>query len=47
MEQRGTISQVAVPHKEGRAVWVVTAYGISALALCGVMAYFVSQYLAN
>ncbi len=47
MEERNTGSRSEVPHKEGRAVWVVTAYGISALALFGVMAYFVSHYLAN
>ena len=33
--------------KEGRNVWVLTAYGISGLALFGVLAYYFSQYIAN
>ncbi|PYX35677.1 MAG: hypothetical protein DMG75_13220 [Acidobacteria bacterium] len=34
-------------HREGRNVWVLTAYGISGLTLFGVLAYYFSQYLAN
>jgi len=34
------------PH-EGRSVWVLTAYGISGLALMGVLAYYFSAYLTN
>ena len=32
---------------EGRGAWVLTAYGISGLALFGVLAYFFSQYVAH
>jgi hypothetical protein len=34
-------------HHEDRNVWVLTAYGISGLALFGVLAYYFSQYIAN
>lgn len=33
--------------REGRNVWVLTAYGISGLALLGVLAYYVSNYIAH
>ena len=32
---------------EGRGAWVFTAYGISALALFGVLAYFFSDFIAH
>jgi hypothetical protein len=37
------------PHKRfaGRGAWVLTAYGISGLALFGVLAYFFSDYIAH
>jgi hypothetical protein len=53
MEDRApVVSSVAVPstttHKrEGRGAWVLTAYGISGLALFGVLAYFASDFLAH
>jgi hypothetical protein len=31
----------------GRGAWVLTAYGISALALFGVLAYFFSDFIAR
>jgi hypothetical protein len=31
----------------GRGAWVLTAYGISALALFGVLAYFFSNFVAR
>jgi len=31
----------------GRGAWVLTAYGISGLALFGVLAYFFSDYIAR
>jgi hypothetical protein len=31
----------------GRGAWVLTAYGISGLALFGVLAYFFSDYIAH
>jgi hypothetical protein len=34
------------PH-EGRGAWVLTAYGISGLALFGVLAYFFSDFIAR
>ena len=34
------------PH-EGRGAWVLTAYGISGLALFGVLAYFASDFIAH
>jgi hypothetical protein len=36
-----------VPQHEGRNVWVLTAYGISGLALLGVLAYYISDYVAH
>jgi hypothetical protein len=32
---------------EGRGAWVLTAYGISGLALFGVLAYFFSDFVAH
>ncbi|HET9309504.1 MAG TPA: hypothetical protein VFO46_26040 [Candidatus Sulfotelmatobacter sp.] len=32
---------------EGRGAWVLTCYGISGLALFGVLAYFISDFLAH
>ena len=37
----------ATPRREGRNLWVLTAYGISGLVLFGVLAYYFSQYIAN
>jgi hypothetical protein len=34
-------------HHEGRGAWVLTAYGISGLALFGVLAYFISNFIAH
>jgi hypothetical protein len=34
-------------HFAGRGAWVLTAYGISGLALFGVLAYFFSDYIAR
>jgi hypothetical protein len=34
-------------HHEGRGTWVLTAYGISGLALFGVLLYFFSTYVTN
>jgi hypothetical protein len=35
------------PHHEGRGVWVLTAYGISGLALFGVLIYYFSVYVTR
>ena len=34
-------------HHEGRGAWVLTAYGISGLALFGVLAYFISDFVSH
>jgi hypothetical protein len=40
-------SQPSGKHREGRGAWVLTAYGISGLALFGVLAYFFSDFIAH
>jgi hypothetical protein len=40
-------SSPAVKHHEGRGAWVLTAYGICGLALFGVLAYFISDFVAH
>jgi hypothetical protein len=51
MEQRapGDSSSSAIKQRqhEGRNVWVLTAYGISGLALFGVLAYYFSAYITR
>jgi hypothetical protein len=57
MEDRAPVSSSAVEqssskpsvkkHFAGRGAWVLTAYGISGLALFGVLAYFFSDYIAR
>jgi hypothetical protein len=44
-----SVSQVAGhgKHREGRGAWVLTAYGISGLALFGLLAYFFSDFIAH
>ncbi len=39
--------QPTAKHHEGRGAWVLTAYGISGLALFGVLAYFFSNFIAR
>ncbi|MFZ0285027.1 MAG: hypothetical protein WAL32_07330 [Terriglobales bacterium] len=34
-------------HHEGRGVWVLTAYGISGLALFGILMYYFSVYVTR
>jgi hypothetical protein len=36
----------AIKH-EGRGAWVLTAYGLSGLALFGVLAYFFSDFISH
>jgi hypothetical protein len=33
--------------REGRGAWVLTAYGISGLALFGILAYFFSNFISH
>jgi hypothetical protein len=40
-------SPTASIRREGRNVWIVTAYGISGLALFGILVYYFSTYVAN
>ena len=55
MEHRAPSSAAATPavnppretHHEGRGTWVLTAYGISGLALFGVLVYYFSTYVTN
>jgi hypothetical protein len=39
--------QASETHKEGRGAWVLTIYGISGLALLGVLAYYFSAYITH
>ena len=34
-------------HFAGRGAWVLTAYGVSGLALFGLLAYFFSDFIAR
>lgn len=53
MEDRAPVSESvsqarpASRHHEGRGAWVLTAYGISGLALFGVIAYFFSDFISR
>jgi hypothetical protein len=42
-----TSSQTSAVRREGRNVWIVTAYGISGLALFGILVYYFSTYVAH
>ncbi|HLZ41401.1 MAG TPA: hypothetical protein VKQ11_10580 [Candidatus Sulfotelmatobacter sp.] len=42
-----TLSSATKHQHEGRGAWVLTCYGISGLALFGVLAYFISDFLAH
>jgi hypothetical protein len=37
----------AIRQHEGRGAWVLTCYGICGLGLFGVLAYFVSDFIAH
>ncbi|MGA8443008.1 MAG: hypothetical protein WB762_07395 [Candidatus Sulfotelmatobacter sp.] len=39
--------QASGRHFAGRGAWVLTAYGISGLALFGLLAYFFSDFIAH
>jgi hypothetical protein len=40
-------SQSSAKHHEGRGFWVLTAYGLSGLALFGVLMYYFSTYVTH
>ena len=42
-----TTTTSAMRRHEGRGAWVLTAYGISGLALFGLLAYFFSDFIAH
>jgi hypothetical protein len=44
-EQSSTTSRSI--RREGRGAWVLTAYGLSGLALFGVLAYFFSDFISH
>jgi hypothetical protein len=43
----GSQTKPTTTHHEGRGAWVLTAYGISGLALFGVIAYFFSDFISR
>jgi hypothetical protein len=45
-DQSSTSTSTIRKH-EGRGAWVLTAYGISGLALFGVLAYFFSDFISH
>jgi hypothetical protein len=45
-EQSSTTTS-AIRQREGRGAWVLTAYGVSGLALFGVLAYFFSDFISH
>jgi hypothetical protein len=45
--EQSSTSISAIRHHEGRGAWVLTAYGISGLALFGVLAYFFSDFISH
>jgi len=42
-----TNSQSSSLPREGRGVWVLTAYGISGLVLFGILLYYFSTYVTH
>ena len=46
-EQSSTTTTSAMRQHEGRGAWVLTAYGISGLALFGVLAYFFAEFISH
>ena len=46
-EKSSTTTATMTRKKEGRGAWVLTAYGISGLALFGVLAYFFSDFISH
>lgn len=42
-----SLSKPSASRREGRGAWVLTAYGISGLALFGLLAYFFSDFIAH
>jgi len=47
VSQQSKSRSSANKHFAGRGAWVLTAYGISGLALFGLLAYFFSDFIAR
>ncbi|HTS09479.1 MAG TPA: hypothetical protein VMP68_28200 [Candidatus Eisenbacteria bacterium] len=45
--EQSSTTTTSIKQREGRGAWVLTAYGISGLALFGVLAYFFSDFIAH
>jgi hypothetical protein len=46
-DSAATVTSQSKIQREGRSVWVLTAYGISGLALFGVLVYFFSTFVTK
>jgi hypothetical protein len=46
-DSQSSLTQSSLRRRESRGAWVLTAYGISGLALFGVLAYFFSDFIAH
>jgi len=47
VSQQSITQSALTRRREGRGAWVLTAYGISGLALFGLLAYFFSDFIAH
>jgi hypothetical protein len=47
VSQQSVSQSVSSRKREGRGAWVLTAYGISGLALFALLAYFFSDFIAH
>jgi len=47
MENQSVSSKSSATQREGRGAWVLTAYGISGLALFGILIYYASMYVTH
>ncbi len=45
--EQSSSTTTSIKKHEGRGAWVLTCYGISGLALFGVLAYFASDFIAH
>jgi hypothetical protein len=45
--EQSSTTTTSIRKHEGRGAWVLTAYGISGLALFGLLAYFFSDFISH
>jgi hypothetical protein len=45
--EQSSTNTTSIRKREGRGAWVLTCYGISGLALFGVLAYFLADFIAH